>query len=289
MDLSSPAPDRPEGRELLRVARAAASGGVYAPQEDTLQLMREQAVSGALERLAPAQLWQELSAGLMTPRPALFLGLLRECGALKRVLPEVQALFGVPLIADDPPTVDIGLHQLRLLDATARCGAPLAVRWAALAHKLGMGGTPREIWPSHYKHEQRGEAALQALAPRLAMPDEVLDLALLAVRECDRVHRASDMRAGAIAALLERVDAFARPERFERLLTVCTCDFAAYGRRAEDYPKAPRLRRALQACLEIEPELAPADAGNDAAAQAERRLEARAQAVARALRSGCSR
>ena len=242
------------------------------PSTATLEEVRQ----SATDPVTPEVAWARLAALLLAPHPSHGFRALRAAGALTHWLPELEALFGVPQLSDEPTPVDVGQHQLRVVDAAAEAEAPLAVRFAALAHKLGKGGTPREIWPHHYKHEQRGQAALDAWAQRFAIPPDALDLARLAVDEADRIHRAADVRAGAIAALLDRLDAAHRPERFEQLLAVCTCDFAAYpGHTAGDYAKAPRLRRALAAFRHT-----PV-AGLDADAA----LQARAEAVALALRS----
>lgn len=230
-----------------------------------------------LRSLSPEFAWALLAEGLMAPQPGHFLQALREGGVLRLWLPEVDALFGVPELCDLPTPVDVGEHLLALLSETARSDAPLNVRLAALLVPLGKPGSRREIWPSHYKHEQRAHAIADDLSTRLAWPSATLDLARLAIDEMERVHRASDLRAGAITALLERLDALGRPERFEDLLLLCTCDFAAYpGHRPQDYPKAERLRRALAACR------ATPVAGLDAEATQLRR----AQAVHQALRGG---
>ncbi|MDT7838764.1 hypothetical protein [Aquabacterium sp. OR-4] len=233
----------------------------------------------AIERATPAERWAWLAEALRLERPSRYLQVLRGCGGLRRWLPEVEALFGVPQLSDGPEWMDVGEHQLRVVDEAARTGQPLAVRFAALMHKIGKGGTPREIWPSHYKHEQRGQALLDALATRLAVPADALALAHLAIGEADRIHRASDVRAGAMAAMLQRLAAQAQPARFEALLQVCTCDFAAYpGHDAASYPKARTWRRALQASLAC-----PLDGLDDEAAL-QRQAEAIAQALGPALR-----
>lgn len=230
----------------------------------------------ALEQLTPEQGWTFLAALLMAPWPAHGLNALRACHGLKRWLPEVEALFGVPQLSDEPEPVDVGQHQLRFVQVTAQQHAPLAVRFAALIHKIGKGDTPREIWPSHYKHEQRAHALLDGLARRFAIPADALDLARLTIDEADRVHRAADVRAGPIAAMLARVRAVEQPDRFEHLLQLCACDYAAYADHSvADYPKAARLRRALAAYVAT-----PADGLDDEAV-----LQARAEAIAQALRA----
>jgi tRNA nucleotidyltransferase (CCA-adding enzyme) len=233
-------------------------------------------VDGEIERLDPDQRWQWLQAGLMAPHPGNYLLVLNRCGGLARLLPEVSCLFGVPQLSDAAVPIDVGMHQIRFVDETAAVGAPLAVRFAALMHKIGKGGTPREIWPSHYKHEVRAHALLDQLPARIAVPAEPMQLARLVIDECERVHRASNRRAGGISLLLSRLGVERDRERFEQLLCVCTCDYAAHeGHRAAEYPKAPRLRRALDAYLGVP----VAGLSEDAAS------EARAQAVAQALGS----
>lgn len=230
-----------------------------------------------LDRLSPAEAWELLEAGLMAPHPAVFFEGLRAATGLRRFLPEFEALFGVPQLSDSPEPVDVGQHQLRLLDRCAEAGQPLAVRFAALVHKFGKAGTPREIWPSHYKHEERAHAAVDAMGSRFALPPDAVAFAHLAIDEVDRLHRASDLRAGALAATLDRLDAIGQPERFEALLALCTCDYAAYeGHDLNDYPKAARWRRAWRAASEL-----PTAGMSD-----EARLQAWAEAIARTLRGG---
>jgi len=229
-----------------------------------------------VEKLSPEQRWTFLANGLMCREPRNFLQILHYSGALARLFPELVAWYGVPQLSDAAETVDVGEHQERVLAETSRAHAPLAVRFAALMHKLGKASTPREIWPGHYKHEERGHAALEKFAERVHVPAEILNLAHLVIDECDRVHRASEMRAGAITAMLERVRALEEPERFEQLLMVCTCDYAAYaGHSAAEYPKAEHLRRADAACRSV----------NVAGLDEPARLEARSTAVAGALKS----
>lgn len=266
----------PAGQLLIRLALGAAQSQAAGLDAADQALMVSAVQMNAIERLTCAQRGMVVARALMAPYPVGFFKALRDCAGLRRLLPELDALFGVPLLTDRPEPVDAGEHQLRVLAVAAQRHAPLAIRFAALAHKIGMGATPRLCWPSHPGHEPRGLAMLPALAARIALPPDALDLAALAIAECDRVHRASDLRAGPIAALLERVQAEARPERFEQLLEVCICDYAAYAGHGEaDYAKAPRLRRALAAYLAVREPEAP-----------DARLEARAHAIARALGSG---
>lgn len=231
-----------------------------------------------LERLDPVASWAMLASVLLAPVPSNALRALRLAGGLARWLPALDALFGVPQLSDAPLPIDVGMHVLAAVDEAARCDAELAVRFAVLAQPLGKGGTRREIWPHHVDHERRGQQVLAQWAQRMAVPEDVLDLARLAIDELDRVHRFSDLRAGPIADMLERLQAPGRPHRFERLLQVCAIDFAAYeGHTQADYAKAGRWRRALAACVQADAQVPLAEPG-------ERRTH-RAQAIALALHS----
>lgn len=258
---------------VLRLAAQYASlEGVL--DDETLDLMYERVEAGVLSSLAPAAVWQELVRGLMAPMPSRMFGALYASDALSVVLPEFAALFGVPQIADDPPQVDIGQHTLHVLDEAALSDAPLAVRFAALVMNIGKADSPPEHMPVHYRHVERGMPRIQALCGRLGVPQECRDLSLLAVAEYERVHRVTEMRAGPIADMLERLDAFTRPGRFKQLMMLCACDYGAYpGRITQNYPKAKLLCSALDACKGV------------IADDEEKLREARAMAISTALRS----
>ena len=261
---------------LLRIAVAASVGPEGEVDAETLALMTSQVEEGLFDEVTPAEAWPELATGLMAAVPSRMLRVLRACGALRRLLPELEALFGVPLSADDPPTVDLGEHVLRSVDAAARQQAPLSVRFAALVFNLGKSDSPPEHLPFHYRHMERGLPRIQAVCARFGAPPDCTDLAVLALHEVERVHRAAPSRAGSIAAMLERLDAFEHRERFDCLLAVCSADYRAYpGRATRSYPKATLLNLALDACAGI--------IGADGHIEALR--EARALAVAAALRS----
>ena len=268
------------GLAVLRLA-ALSAGPNGQLDEETLNLMFERVESGALAELEPLAVWPELVRGLMGQTPSNMYRALYACGALQEVLPDVAAVFGVPQIADDPPQVDIGQHLLRVLDEAARCDAPLAVRFSALVMHVGKADSPPEHWPVHYRHVERGQPRIEALCERFGVPAECRDLALLALAECERVHRVGKVRAGPVAALLERVGAFDQPQRFEQLMTLCACDYRAYGRRpTQDYPKAALLGIAIKACADIDESGLWADLATLDALQ-----EARAAAIASAFRS----
>ncbi len=254
--------------ELRRCLAQPRRGDPSSEQIAALTLAR---VSGTLGRIDAVQRWSLLAAALMTPQPSCAFEALRRARVLGLWLPEAEALFGVPQLSDSPVWIDVGAHQWRFLDETAHAGAPLDVRFAALVHKLGKAGTPREIWPHHHRHEERAHAALEALTRHVAVPAAALALAHLAIDECDRLHRISRVRAGPIAALLARVQAAEQPQRFAALLQLCACDWAAYADHHQgEYPKAALWQRALEAYC---------SASGDAS------LEERAQAVADALGS----
>lgn len=270
---------------LLRLAALAARDEGELDDE-TLDLMGKQVQEGALGGVTLSALWPELEQGLMAHAPSRMFRALQTCGALAILLPEVAALFGVPQSADDPPEVDIGEHTLRVMDEAARQGAPLAVRFAALVMNLGKSDSPREHLPAHYRHMERGAPRIEVVCRRFGVPAECQDLARLALEEVERVHRAAEMRAGSMAALLERVGAFRDPDRFSQLMTLCSCDYRAYpGRATRTYPKAGLLTLALQACTNIDPAkfADPFDADLEDACSA--LLQARAQAIATALGS----
>jgi tRNA nucleotidyltransferase (CCA-adding enzyme) len=271
------------GLGILRLAAllAEADGEM---DETALDEMFEQVDSGALADAAPSEMWPELVRGLMARSPSTMIRALRACGALPKVLPEAAALFGVPQIADDPAEVDLGDHLLNSLAEAAQCGAPLAVRFALLVMNVGKADSPREHLPVHYRHIERGRPRIEAICDRFGAPEACRELALLALAECERVHRVSEVRAGPVALMLERVGAFATPDLFKLLMTVCACDYCAYGDRSgQNYPKAALLDAALRACAEVhETEIAADLSAADAVDAVQ---TARAAAIARAFRS----
>jgi tRNA nucleotidyltransferase (CCA-adding enzyme) len=196
--------------------------------------------------------WQELARGIMEPRPSRMLEVLRQCGALARLLPELDRLWGVPQPPQHHPEVDTGVHMLLVIDAAASLRAPLPSRWAALLHDLGKGTTPQDEWPRHIAHEARSVGLARGVCERLKVPVDCRDAALLAAREHGNVHKADSFGAAALVRLLERCDAFRRGELFEQVLLACEAD--ARGRTGlEDrpYPQRQRLLRALAAARTV--------------------------------------
>lgn len=267
---------------VLRLA-ALSAGPDGALDDETLDLMFEQVEAGALAGVAPFEAWPELVRGLMGLVPSNTVHALHACGALAEVMPEVMGVFGVPQISDDPPQVDIGQHLLRVLDEAAHCNAPLSVRFAALVMHVGKSDSPPEHLPVHYRHIERGAPRIRALCERFGVPEDCRDLALLALVECERVHRVTEVRAGPIAAMLVRLGAFDRPERFGQLMSLCACDYRAHGKGRSAYPKAELLGLALKACSGIDEAKLARDRSPAEAADALQ--EERALAIAAAFRS----
>lgn len=231
---------------ILRLARFAARLPDFTVAPQTLDLMRAMVAAGEVDALVPERVWQELSRGLMETRPSRLLEVLRACGALARLLPEVDRLWGVPQRAEHHPEVDTGVHLGLVLDMAARLQAPLAVRYAALVHDLGKGTTPAGLLPRHHGHEARSVALARALGERLKVPNDCRALAEVVAREHGHIHRSGSLGPAALLRLLERCDALRRPERFEEVLWACECDARGRTGHAEAvYAPRPRLRRVL--------------------------------------------
>jgi tRNA nucleotidyltransferase (CCA-adding enzyme) len=233
---------------VLRVARFAARFGfVVAPETEAL--MRRLVASGELATLAAERVWQELARGLMEAHPSRLLSVLRDCGALRCLLPEVDALYGVPQPLAHHPEFDTGVHVALALDwaaAAADRGATLPVRFAILAHDLGKALTPAGEWPRHHRHEQRGVRLADRLAARLRVPQDCRDAARLAARFHGTVHRAAELRPATLLDLVTAADALRRPERLDTLLAACRADACSRPGAADDYPPAATLRAALE-------------------------------------------
>ena len=210
---------------ILRIARFAARFGDFAVAPETLTLMCNMVASGEVDHLVAERVWQELAIGLMEDRPSRMFEVLRDCGALGRLLPEVEKLFGVPQRADYHPEIDTGIHTMMVLEQSARWNFTLPVRFAALTHDLGKGETPADILPRHIGHEERSVRLTEYLCDRLRVPHDCRDLALLTARYHGNVHRAADLKASTLVTLFEKTDALRRPARFQQLLDACLCDY----------------------------------------------------------------
>ncbi|MGK6308999.1 multifunctional CCA addition/repair protein [Variovorax sp. DT-64] len=272
---------------ILRVARFAARFADFRVAPETMALMRGMVDAGEVDALVPERVWQELARGLMEARPSRMFELLRECGALAVLLPEVDRLWGVPQPEAHHPEVDTGRHLMLVLDMAARLDAPLPVRFACLVHDLGKGTTPAEVLPRHIGHEQRSVDLLRAVCERWRVPVELRELAEVVAREHGNIHRSGEFGAQALVRLLERCDAFRKPARFEQALLACECDARGrLGMEDRPYPQRQRLLAALAAARSVATAPIAAQAQAEGAAGtkiAERIAGARVAAVAETL------
>ena len=246
---------------VLRVARFAARFG-FAVAPETDALMRELVAADELEELSPERVWQEFARGLMEPRPSRMLAVLRDCGALARLLPEVDALYGVPQPFAHHPEFDTGVHVAQALDWAAARNCPLTVRYAVLLHDLGKGTTPPSAWPRHVAHEARSVRLAERVSARLRVPVDCRDAARLAAGLHMKVHRAQELRPATLLDLLLAADALRRPERLDALLAACAADVRSRPGGDGDYAPTALLREALEVVR-----------GVDAAAVARRAIE----------------
>ncbi len=272
---------------ILRLARFAARLDGFTVADETMALMRRMVESREVDALVSERVWQELARGLMSATPSRMFAVLRECGALVRLLPEVDRLWGVPQRADYHPEVDTGVHLMMVLDMAARLNASLAVRFACLGHDLGKGTTPADVLPRHIGHEQRSVALVRDVCERLRVPLACRELAEVVAREHGNVHRSGEFGAAAVLRLIERCDAIRRPERFNEMLLACECDARGrLGLEASAYPQRERLGRALDLARSIDSAVVAARAvalGLSGPAVGEAIHRARADAVAAGL------
>jgi tRNA nucleotidyltransferase (CCA-adding enzyme) len=237
---------------ILRLARFAARFADFSVAPETMSLMRGMVEDGEVDALVAERVWQELARGLMEDKPSRMFEVLRECGALARLLPEVDRLWGVPQRAEYHPEVDTGVHLMMVLDMSARLRAPLPVRFACLTHDLGKGTTPADVLPKHIGHEERSARLLKDVAARLRVPTECRELADVVAREHGNIHRSAEFGAAAVVRLLERCDAFRKPQRFDQVLLACECDARGrLGLEERPYPQRPSLLAALAAAQAV--------------------------------------
>jgi len=241
---------------ILRVARFAARfaplGFTVAPE--TLQLMQDMVRRHEVDALVPERVWQETEKALREPCASTFFKLLRDCGALAVIYPELDALFGVPQPPEWHPEIDTGVHTLMVLDQAVALSDDARVRFAALVHDLGKGTTPPAEWPRHRGHEERSVALIEGLAARLKLPAEHRDLALIVARYHGNVHRALELRPKTLLEFMERADAFRRPERFSQALLACEADARGRaGLEAKPYPQRDYVLAARAAAAAIKP------------------------------------
>ena len=268
---------------ILRVARFSARFTDFSIAPETLELMRHMVAIGEVDHLVPERVWQELAKGLMEARPSRMIEVLHECGALARLIPELDRLFGVPQRADYHPEVDTGVHVMMALDQAAQARYALPVRFAVLLHDLGKGLTPATDLPRHPGHEGRSVSLVGGVCERLKTPADCRDLALLVARYHGDIRRGPDLRAATVTRLLEHTDALRRPQRFAQLLEACACDYhGRLGWEDKPIPSEDLFLRALAAFRAVDA-AAIARACANPAEIPERLHRARSAAVKEAL------
>jgi tRNA nucleotidyltransferase (CCA-adding enzyme) len=237
---------------ILRLARFAARFSDFTVASETMALMRQMVHNGEVDALVSERVWQEIAKGLMYDKPSRMFEVLRECGALQRLLPELDRLWGVPQRAEYHPEIDTGVHAMMVLDMSAQLDCNLAIRYACLCHDFGKGTTPADVLPRHIGHEDRSVKLLREVSTHLRVPVECKELAEVVAREHGNIHRSGEFSAAAVVRLLERCDAFRKPARFAEVLLACECD--ARGRLGFEeaaYPQRQRLLQSLQAAQTI--------------------------------------
>lgn len=275
---------------ILRLARFAARFADFTIAPETMELMQQMVAKGEVDALVPERVWQELSRGLMEAKPSRMLEVLRACGALARIMPELNALWGVPQPEKWHPEIDTGLHVLQVIDCAAELGMELPVRVACLLHDLGKGVTPSANWPAHHGHEELGVALVEAVCQRLRVPTECRDLAVMTTREHGNVGRALQLRANTIVKMLERCDAFRKPARFIQMLAATECDSrgrigAQASFRDTPFPQRDHLAQALAAARAVDAGAIARSCSEQPAQIPQRVHQARVHAVAAALPS----
>jgi tRNA nucleotidyltransferase (CCA-adding enzyme) len=261
---------------ILRVARFAArfaSLGFHVAPE-TLALMRAMSARGEVDALVAERVWQETEKALHELGASVFFQVLRDCGALQVIYPELDALFGVPQPEKWHPEIDTGVHTMMVLDQAVRLSNDTKVRFAALVHDLGKGTTPQEEWPGHKGHEERSVALIEALGERLRLPSEYRELSVIVARYHGNVHRAFELKPKTILGILEKSDAFRRPERFAQALLACEADSRGrLGLENTPYPQREYLQAARDAAAAVKP--TPEDIAEHAGPQIAQRLHER--------------
>lgn len=238
---------------ILRAGRFLARFTDFTLAPETLALMQAMVAAGEVDALVPERVWQEIAKGLMEAQPSRMFEMLRACGALKVILPELDKLWGVPQTATYHPEVDTGIHVMMVIDYAARQGFALPVRFAALTHDLGKGTTPADVLPRHIGHELRSVDLIRAVVARLKVPNDCKDLALVVAKFHGKLHAARQMKASTLLHFLEELDAFRQGARFEDFLKACECD--SRGRLGlENCPleDAGHLLTALQAAQSVD-------------------------------------
>tara|TARA_Y100000590_G_scaffold335717_2_gene382184 strand:- start:438 stop:1718 length:1281 start_codon:yes stop_codon:yes gene_type:complete len=237
---------------ILRTARFSARFG-FCVAPETLILMREMVSNGEVDYLVPERVWQEISRGLMENKPSRLFSVLQECGALEKMMPEVDALFGIPQLEKWHSEIDTGEHIMQVIDYAATKNYSLSVRFAALTHDLGKGVTPKDLWPIHSGHEEHSIKLIKDLCKRIRAPKSIRDLAILVARFYGNVHRITELDPVTIVDILLALDAYRKPERFEEFIHACECDFhVRSGNIDKPYPQAAWLLEAFNVTNKVD-------------------------------------
>ena len=271
---------------LLRVARFAArfADSGFTVAEETMELMRGMVADGEADALVAERIWQETHTAWLEPRPQVFFQVLRDCGALMVLFPELEALFGVPQNPKWHPEIDCGVHTMMALQLAARLSDDPVVRFAVLVHDLGKGTTPKDDLPRHIGHEKRSVDLILAMGARLRIPNTYQGLARLVAQWHGHCHRAMELRPATLLKLIEATDAWRRPQRLEDFLTACEADYRGRkGFTERDYPQAERVRNMAQLSGDIAAESLDLDGlkGDEIGA---RLSAARCRAIGQALK-----
>jgi tRNA nucleotidyltransferase (CCA-adding enzyme) len=238
---------------ILRLARFMARFTDFTVADETMALAHDMVAAGEVDALVPERVWQELSRGLMAARPSRMVEVLRECGALAKLLPELDALWGVPQRPEYHPEIDTGVHMMMVIDMAAHLNLSLPARFAALMHDLGKGTTPADVLPKHIGHEQRSVQLIHHVCKRLRVPVDCKELALVVAAEHGNIHRSLEFDATAVTRLLERCDALRKPQRFADILHACEADKRGrLGLQHSEYPQAARLLKAMHAARSVD-------------------------------------
>ena len=273
---------------VLRVARFAAryARRGFRVAEGTRELMGRMVDSGEIDHLVPERVWAELARSLGEANPSEFFSVLRSCGALKRLFPEIDALFGVPQPPKHHPEIDTGLHTMMVVDRAVELSPDPRVRFAALMHDLGKGTTPRTEWPRHIGHEERGVELIKDFCQRFRVPNEYQEIALIVARSHLYCHRAAELRPETLLTALESIDAFRRPERLEMFLRACEADYRGrLGFEERPYPQARLFRHAYAAACAVDGASIAAKAGGNGAEIGNLIREQRTAAIEQVLSS----
>ncbi|MFV5502637.1 multifunctional CCA addition/repair protein [Acinetobacter sp. 226] len=247
---------------VLRIARFAAryTSAGFVIADETMALMQRLTESGELNALIPERVWKETSRALSERHADVYFEVLRQCGALKVLFPEIDALYGIPQRPEYHPEIDCGIHTMMSLQQACRQNYSLDVRFAVLVHDLGKALTPLEELPRHIMHEERGIKPVNELCERLKVPTYTKQLALAVCKEHLKCHQAFNLKPGTLWRLLQRLDVLRRPERVEAFVQACECDSRGrLGLEDRAYPQAQYILDAMQTVRAIKAQDLPAD------------------------------